>query len=204
MTFWELVFIVKITTDSLSFQMVLISSICPQIQLRAVAQARLTPAGQRDQLPPLILMYTHIFRNIKQAVKESCMLCPREHNAPFPVLQQKVVFRMKVMGTPKTTNKPGPGNSRLPSRCWSDSNHKLLADRTCSFNWRAAAFLQGFHLHLLPQYSLLARGCFLSALQLPPHQTWAHLLPHSKLRQQCHANSTVSLGVMPALTTEKG
>lgn len=120
----RLVFTVKITTDSLlSFQRVLTSSIRPEIQLRAVAQARLTPAGQRDQLPPLILIHTHIFRNTKQAVKESCMLCPREHEAPFPVLQQKVVFRVKVMVTSKTTNKPGPRNSRLPSRCWTDSNH---------------------------------------------------------------------------------
>lgn len=110
-------FIVKITTDSLSFQRILTSSICPQIQLRTVAQAGLTPAGQRDQLPPVISIYTHIFRNIKQAVQESCMLCPREHDAPFPVLQQKVVFRVKVMVTPKTTNKAGPRNSRLPSRC---------------------------------------------------------------------------------------
>lgn len=53
----RLVFTVKITTDSLlSFQRVLTSSIRPEIQLRAVAQARLTPAGQRDQLPPLILI----------------------------------------------------------------------------------------------------------------------------------------------------
>lgn len=132
MTFWELLFIVKITTGSLSFQRLLTSSICPQIQLRAVAQARLTPGSQRDQLPPLILIYTQIFRNIKQAVKESCMLCPREHDAPFPLLQQKVVFRVKVMVTPKTTNKPGPWNSRLPSRCWTDTNQTTASKRGCA------------------------------------------------------------------------
>lgn len=129
MTFWQLVFIVKITTDSLSFQRILTSSICLQIQLRAVAEARLTPAGQRPAASCDIDMYTHILRNIKQAVKESCMLCPQEQDAPFPVLQQKVVFRVKVMVTPKTTNKPGPRNSRLPSRCWTDSNHTAASKR---------------------------------------------------------------------------
>lgn len=82
---------------------------------------------------------------------------------------------------------------------------QLLPKRTCSFNSRVAAFLQWFHLHLLPQDSLFARVCLLWALQLPPpHQTRVHRPPQGKLRQQCQANSTVSSGIMPAFTIKKG
>lgn len=70
------------------------------------------------------------------------MLCPWEHDAPSPVLHQKVVFRVKVMVTPKPQTNWDHGTAGYLHAAELILITQLLPNGTCSFNSRAAAFLQ--------------------------------------------------------------
>ena len=61
---------------------------------------------------------------------------PQEHDARFPVLQQRVVFMAKVMVTPKTTNSKQDhataGNLHAAVR-QSDSDHTTASKQELQF-----------------------------------------------------------------------
>lgn len=61
---------------------------------------------------------------------------PREHNAPFPVLQDRVVFMVKVMLTSRTTNTkqdPAIAGNLHTAICQPDSDHKTASKQEMQF-----------------------------------------------------------------------
>lgn len=167
-----------------------------------MAQARLTPAGQRDQLPPLVLIYTHIFEILSKLSRRTA--CCAHGNTMLLLLfsSKRLFLEWRWWWHQKLQTIQDHGTAGYLHAAELIPITQLLPNGTCSFNSRAAAFLQWFHLHLLPWYLLFARVCFLWALQLPPCQTWGHLPPTAYWSS--NANSTISLAIMPAFTTEKG
>lgn len=165
MTFWQLVFIVKITADRLSFQRVLTSSICLQIQLGAVAEARLTPAGQRH-------WYIHTNSEILSKLSRRAACCAHRNTTLLFLFSSKRLFlEWRWWWHQKLQTSQDRGTAGYLHAAELIPITQLLPNGTGSLNWRAAAFLQWSHLHLLPRCSQFERVCFPWASNTGPSTT---------------------------------